>query len=163
MNARIAALALSLAFAAPLSVHAAAAPQPTVFTSAADVQALIAKAAREAKPDQPLLAQPMAVLEPYRANLEYRTAAAPAAVHETEAELFYVIEGAGTLVTGGRLVGETRANAENLRGTGVEGGETRKVSKGDLFIVPEGSPHWFSAVEGRLVMMSLHLPRAASR
>jgi len=163
MTARTAALALCLALAAPALAHAAPAPQPTVFTSAADIQALIDKAAREAKPDQPLLAQPMAVLAPYRANLEYRTASAPAAVHETEAELFYVVEGGGTLVTGGRLTGETRTNAENLRGTGVEGGEMRKVAKGDLFIVPEGSPHWFSAVDGRLVLMSLHLPRTAGR
>jgi hypothetical protein len=37
-------------------------------------------------------------------------------VHELDAELFYVIDGSGTVVTGGKLTGETRTNAENLRG-----------------------------------------------
>ena len=50
------------------------------------------------------------------------SAVGPASVHEKEAELFYVIDGSGTLVTGGKLVGETRTNADNLAGTAIEGG-----------------------------------------
>ncbi len=45
----------------------------------------------------------------------------PAAVHEKEAELFYVIDGSATLITGGKLVNEKRTNAENLTGTAIEG------------------------------------------
>ena len=42
--------------------------------------------------------------------------------------------------------------------SGVEGGVTRNVAKGDFFIVPEGVPHWFSRINGTLVLMSLHVP-----
>jgi mannose-6-phosphate isomerase-like protein (cupin superfamily) len=70
-----------------------------------------------------------------------------------------VIDGSGTLVTGGKLVGETRTNADNLSGTAIEGGQTQAVSKGDFFIVPENTPHWFSKINGALVLMSLHVPR----
>jgi mannose-6-phosphate isomerase-like protein (cupin superfamily) len=133
------------------------APPPKTFMSAAEVSALAAAAAQRSA-GNPLVAQPIVGLLPYVANLEYRTAVGPAAVHETEAELFQVIDGSGTLVTGGRLTGETRANSENLRGTGVEGGVTRNVAKGDFFIVPEGVPHWFSRINGTLVLMSLHVP-----
>jgi mannose-6-phosphate isomerase-like protein (cupin superfamily) len=81
-------------------------------------------------------------------------------IHETEAELFYVIDGAGTLVTGAKLIDERRTNAENLSGTGIEGGVTRRVSKSDWILVPAGEPHQFPAVEaGGLRLMSLHLPR----
>ena len=70
-------------------------------------------------------------LAPYNINLEIRNMGQTASVHETEAEMFYVIEGAGTLVTGGKLVEERRTNAENLTGSSIEGGISRRVSKGD--------------------------------
>ena len=134
---------------------------PKTFASAADVAALIAKAKAERKQDQANFIQQILTLAPYNANLEYRGAVGPAAVHEKEAEMFFVIDGSGTLVTGGKLVGETRTNAENLSGTAIEGGTTRNVAKGDYFIVPEGAPHWFSKINGTLVLMSLHVPRTA--
>jgi len=99
-------------------------------------------------------------LAPYNVNMELRKMGQAASVHETEAELFYVIDGAGTLVTGGKLIEERRTNAENLSGTGIEGGGTKRVSKGDWILVPAGEAHQFPAVEGSgLRLMSLHLPK----
>jgi mannose-6-phosphate isomerase-like protein (cupin superfamily) len=132
------------------------------YTSSADVQAMIAKAKAERKENQPTFIQQILRLAPYSANLEYRAAVGPAAVHEKEAELFYVIDGGGTLVTGGKLVNEKRANAENLNGTAIEGGTTRRIAKGDFAIVPENTPHWFSQIDGVLVLMSLHVPRTGN-
>jgi mannose-6-phosphate isomerase-like protein (cupin superfamily) len=129
------------------------------FASSSDVAAMIAKAKSERKENQPLVAQRILQLAPYNANLEYRASVGPAAVHETEAELFYVIDGSATLVTGGKLVKESRTNAENLTGTAIEGGDSRAVAKGDFFIVPQNTPHWFSAINGSIVLMSLHVPR----
>jgi mannose-6-phosphate isomerase-like protein (cupin superfamily) len=136
--------------------------QPKMFTSAADVTAMMAKAKAERKQDQANLIQPLLQLAPYTANLEYRGAVGPAAVHEKEAEMFYVVDGSGTLVTGGKLAGETRTNAENLSGTGIDGGTSKDVAKGDFFIVPEGTPHWFSKINGTLVLMSFHVPRTSA-
>ena len=122
----------------------------------------MAKAKAERKPDQANLAQSMIQLAPYNVSLEYRAAVANAAVHETEAELFYVIDGAATLVTGGKLTADATRNGANLTGKGIEGGTSRKVAKGDFIMVPETVPHWFSAIDGTVVLMSLHLPHAAS-
>jgi mannose-6-phosphate isomerase-like protein (cupin superfamily) len=144
--------------AAPAATGAAPASAKTLV-SAADVAALIAKAKADRTPDQALLAQSMMQLTPYNVSLEYRAAVANAAVHETEAELFYVVDGSATLMTGGTHMGETRPNATNLRGTGIEGGTARHVAKGDFILVPEGTAHWFSAIDGTIVLMSLHLPR----
>ena len=146
----------------------AAAPNPApalkVFTSSTDVAALVAKAKSERRADQANFAQPILQLAPYTANLEYRVAGlnANAAVHEREAELFYVVDGSGTLVTGGKLRNETRTNAENLQGSGIEGGTSRRVAKGDFLIVPENTPHWFGELDGALVLMSFHVPRAGN-
>jgi mannose-6-phosphate isomerase-like protein (cupin superfamily) len=135
------------------------APAPKMYSSAADVAALIAKSKSERKEGQAIVTQRILSLAPYNANLEYRGSVGPAAVHEKEAEMFYVIDGSATMMTGGKLVSETRTNAENLSGTAIEGGESRSIAKGDFVIVPEGVPHWFSAINGTLVLMSVHVPR----
>jgi len=165
MRAKLTSVALMLVTAAAVSQLPAQqtgkqAPQaPKMYTSAKEIVAMMAKAKSERKPDQANFIQGILRLAPYNANLEYRAAVGPAAVHEKEAELFYVIDGSGTLVTGGKLAGESRTNAENLTGTAIDGGDTRNVAKGDFFIVPENTPHWFSKINGTLVLMSLHVPR----
>jgi mannose-6-phosphate isomerase-like protein (cupin superfamily) len=155
-------LVASAALAQPPAQRAAAAEPQRTMVSAAEVNALIAKAKSERKDDQPLLAQSLLRLAPYNVSLEYRAAVGNAAVHETEAEFFYVIDGSATLVTGGKLTNESRTNAENLTGSGIEGGQSRHIAKGDFVMVPERTPHWFSAIDGTVVLMSLHLPHRAA-
>jgi hypothetical protein len=75
-------------------------PNVKLFANSKDVLALIDKVKADRKEGQPLISAPIIALAPYRAMLEYRSAKAPAALHETEAEMMYVIEGAGTIVTG---------------------------------------------------------------
>lgn len=137
------------------------APTPKLFASAGDVSGLIAKAKSDRKPDQANFSQPIVRLAPYNANLEYRVAGLNAnpTVHEKEAEMFYVVDGSGTLVTGGKLTEEKRTNPTNLSGTAIEGGERKRVAKGDFFIVPENTPHWLTEIDGALVLMTIHLPR----
>ena len=146
-----------------LVTSAALAQQPAAqamknFSSSSDVQALIAKAKSERKGDAPVVAERILALAPYNANLEYRAAVGPAAVHEKDAEMFYVIDGSATMVTGGKLVNEKRNNADNLGGTAIEGGQSRQIAKGDFIMVPENTAHWFSQINGTLVVMSLHVP-----
>lgn len=139
-------------------------PAPKLFTSAGDLTAMIAKAKAERRPDQANYTQPILRLAPYNANLEYRVAGlnANAAVHEKDAEMFYVVEGSGTVVTGGTLHEGRRTNEANLSGPSIDGGERRRISKGDFIMVPEGTPHWFGEIDGALVLMSIHLPRGGS-
>lgn len=148
----------ALAIAASAFAQQPAAELKT-YASAADVAALVAKAKADRKEGQAMVSERILQLPPYNANLEYRSGIAPAAVHEKEAELFYVIDGSATMVTGGKLTEEKRTNAENRSGKGIEGGTSRMVSKGDFIIVPENTPHWFSAIDGTIVLMTLHVPR----
>src|SRR5713101_448438 len=148
-------ITLSLTFAAAAVAQQAAPPSAQAmktFASSADVAALAAKAKSERKPDQPIVAERILQLAPYNANLEYRASVGPAAVHEKDAEIFYVIDGSATMITGGTLVNEKRTNPENLAGTGIEGGMSRAVAKGDFIIVPENTPHWFSAINGAITL-----------
>jgi glc operon protein GlcG len=51
-------------------------------------------------------------------------------------------------VTGGAIVGGKPTAQDEIRGSNVEGGETRTLTKGDVIIVPKGTPHWFKEVSG---------------
>ena len=63
-------------------------------------------------------------------------------------EIYYMIEGVATLVTGGSLIDSTPApTGSSLRGSGIEGGVSRRVTKGDVIIIPGHTPHWFSELE----------------
>jgi mannose-6-phosphate isomerase-like protein (cupin superfamily) len=152
------AAAAALLTASLVAQQKGGAPAPKLFSSSADVQALIAAAKAQRTKEQPLVTQRILALAPYNANLEYRASVGTASVHETEAEMFYVIEGSATLVTGGKLVGETR-NGENLTGSAIEGGNSQAVAKGDFIMVPEKTAHWFSKIDQTLVLMSIHVPR----
>ena len=164
-SAKIFALALALVAVAvatqpaPKPAPQSAEKKPTkTFTSAADLTALIAKAKAERKEGQPLVTEPMLELGGYDGHLEYRASVGNAAVHENEAEMFYVIDGSATLVTGGKLVNEKRTDAANLNGSAIEGGTPRNIAKGDWVIVPQNTPHWFSPINGVLVLFSMHAP-----
>lgn len=162
MRTTLISLAVVLVAAAAWGNEAArqSAEKPTkTFTSSAEVTALIAKAKGERKEGQPLVTEPMLELGTYDGHLEYRPSVGNAAVHEKEAEIFYVIDGSATLVTGGKLVKETRTNPTNLTGSAIEGGTSRRIAKGDFIIVPENTPHWFSSIDGALVLFSVHVPR----
>jgi len=137
---------------------------PKTFASAADVEAMINKAKSERAPDQANFIQQIVRLEPYNVNLEYRVAGVetPATQHETEAELIFVVDGAGTLTTGGKLTEEKRTNPANLAGKDVEGGTSQRIAKGDYAFIPENTPHSFRKTEGRLVIMSIHVPRGGT-
>ena len=151
-------LVAAVALARPPAPQSPAKPTKT-FTSSADVAALIAKAKSERKEGQPTVAEPMLELGFYDGHLEYRASVGPAAVHEKEAEMFYVIDGSATMMTGGKLVKETRTNSENLSGSAIEGGSSGNIAKGDFILVPENTPHWFSSISGVLVLFSMHVPR----
>jgi mannose-6-phosphate isomerase-like protein (cupin superfamily) len=80
-----------------------------------------------------------------------------AIAHSQITEIYYVIDGAGTFVTGGSMTNATAADANgntvkvlvgpSTSGSGIEGGHSRKIGPGDVIIVPPGVAHWFSAIE----------------
>jgi mannose-6-phosphate isomerase-like protein (cupin superfamily) len=158
---------MKLYIALLITVSLASAQQPAAktYTSATDVIAMVAKAKKERKPDQANFSQPLLQAAPYTVSLEYRVKSvlAPATVHETEAEFFYVVEGSAMLTTGGKLRDEKRTNGTNLAGTAIDGGSTRTVGKGDFFVVPEKTPHGFTDTSDALVLMSFHVPRGETK
>jgi glc operon protein GlcG len=86
----------------------------------------------------------------YMVHASRRDKAGAVEVHEQDADIIYVLDGTATFVTGGTVVdGKTIAPGE-IRGADVKGGETRQIARGDVIIVPAGTPHWFKEVPGPL-------------
>jgi glc operon protein GlcG len=82
----------------------------------------------------------------YMVHASHRDAAGMAEVHELDADIIYVLDGTATFVTGGVAENLKPTAANELRGSGIRGGETRRIAKGDVLIVPKGTPHWFQQV-----------------
>lgn len=67
-----------------------------------------------------------------------------AEVHVKDADLIYVMEGSATFVTGGRVLDGKTTAPDEIRGASIADGQTRKLAKGDVTIVPKGTPHQFA-------------------
>lgn len=149
---------ISLTFAAPLLAAGPAAAQtmPADAASAAEIRAKVAAmAARMGKGTfayEPLVKDGATV-----AALEYWKAPGRPAIHPAEAEYALVIDGAGTLVSGGTMVDPTETRPGLVEGSRIDGGTTRRLGPGDVILVPAGVPHWFG-IEGKLVLLGMKLP-----
>jgi mannose-6-phosphate isomerase-like protein (cupin superfamily) len=67
-------------------------------------------------------------------------------------EVYLILEGGGTLVTGGTVPDP------NNRTAGIKNGESRRVTRGDFVIIPAGTPHWFSNIDGSVTYLETRFP-----
>ena len=77
----------------------------------------------------------------HRAMLSFRSRTGEAEVHQHFADLFFVLAGAATLVTGGTVVHARTAEPGETRGDAIEGGARRELKAGEIAHVPPGQPH----------------------
>jgi mannose-6-phosphate isomerase-like protein (cupin superfamily) len=83
----------------------------------------------------------------YKVHASRRDGPGIAEVHGRDTDIFYVLEGTATLVTGGRTVDGKTTALDEIRAARLEGGTTRALARGDIVIVPSGVPHWFRDVQ----------------
>ncbi|HYB97158.1 MAG TPA: hypothetical protein VEC39_19455 [Vicinamibacterales bacterium] len=150
---------IGLMSCAPMLIAQGQTPAPTDRTKAthyraADLQAALAKLPT----DRAAASVRVFTLEPYNVAVEQRQPQAQgASAHADRAELFYVIEGSGTMVTGGTIT-DGKQNGTNLQGTTIDGGTRIVFSKGDFIMVPSGVPHQFADLKAPVQVMSMYLP-----
>jgi uncharacterized protein GlcG (DUF336 family) len=83
----------------------------------------------------------------YKVHASRRDGPGGAEIHGRDTDIFYILDGSATLVTGGKTVDPKTTAPDEIRGSGLEGGTTRSVAKGDVVIIPAGVPHWFKTVQ----------------
>lgn len=145
----------------PAHSHSAAAPaqepappapapgSPAIYKAGPELMSAL-KAAMARTPEQASAA--IANTDQYRVNIVHRQKPGGALAHAGNTELHYIIEGGGTIVTGGRIVRPAGGDAAKAT---IEGGDTRRLAAGDVVIVPADSPHWYKAVEGGITYLEV--------
>ncbi|HEX8119122.1 MAG TPA: heme-binding protein [Pyrinomonadaceae bacterium] len=84
----------------------------------------------------------------YMIHASRREKAGMAEVHALDTDIIYVLDGEADFVTGGRLVEGKEVAPNEVRGSGIEGGDARRLKRGDVITVAGGTPHWFREVRG---------------
>lgn len=131
--------AVASAQAPPPPGPAPAPGSPATFKSAAEIAAVLQKATANAAG---MLSSPVTSNEHYRVSVINRAKPAGALAHPGNTELLYITEGSGTIVTGGTLVAAAAGQPAS-----IANGVTQRFTKGDVIIVPVGSPHWFAVID----------------
>jgi uncharacterized RmlC-like cupin family protein len=143
-----------------LAAHAEG-PAPATIISQAQVAAVLKQMPPQAVDDQQIR-----MVRAGSQNVGVGVVARPQAApqigieHDKLTEVYYVLEGAGTLVTGGILVDAKplpptsdiykELTGPSSIGKAIQGGESCRIGAGDVVIIPAGLPHWFSEVQGSI-------------
>jgi mannose-6-phosphate isomerase-like protein (cupin superfamily) len=130
-------------------VCGAAADGPPAATYKTGAELVAALAAGQATPD--MLTSAVANTDRHRINIVRRTKPAGAVAHDGFAELHYIIDGSGTLVTGGTMVRPTGGRGA----ASIENGVGKRVSKGDVILIPAGMPHWYRDLDGSVTYLEV--------
>jgi mannose-6-phosphate isomerase-like protein (cupin superfamily) len=70
--------------------------------------------------------------------------------HANVTDIYYITDGEGPLVTGGRLEGSRETRPGEMIGGHLVGGEERQDSTGDVVAIPPGIPHWYKEVPNEI-------------
>lgn len=70
--------------------------------------------------------------------------------HETDADLFVIESGSGTVVVGGEMIGAKKTAEHEMRGSGIKNGTQHHVSAGDILHIPAKTPHQFLVPSGQV-------------
>jgi glc operon protein GlcG len=125
---------MKLVFALMIALAAAYGADTVTYVGHDKVAAVLAKGG------------PMVTSPDYVVQGGHRTGPGQVEVHEKETDVIYVMDGEATFVTGGTMVGGKTNKPGQMLGTNINGGESHHLGKGDVIVVPAGTPHWFKEV-----------------
>jgi mannose-6-phosphate isomerase-like protein (cupin superfamily) len=101
----------------------------------------------------------------------YRSAAqaegSAVAEHDQVSEVYHILDGSATLVTGSDIVGWQKrpADNENVRllngpggnGSSIRNGKTYELKPGDVIVIPAGVGHWFTKIDGHIRYLMIRI------
>lgn len=119
-----------------------------IYKSNAELMAALRAAV---EPASGMTASAVALNDQYRINIVRRAKGAGAIAHAGNTEVHYIIEGSGTLVTGGTIERAAQSGAP----ASIKDGVTRHVGKGDVVVIPENSAHWYKDLDGPITYLEV--------
>lgn len=89
------------------------------------------------------------------------------AEHDLVGEVYHIIDGTATLITGPDLVDKKRrpATQENVRllngpghsASSIRGGVTHQLKAGDVIVIPPGTGHWFTKIDDHITYLMIRV------
>ena len=83
--------------------------------------------------------------------LAFRQHSGGGELHQNFADIFYILDGRASVLTGGSLVDEKTSGPGEMRGKSVEGGSRQELKAGDVVHIPAGMPHQMLVAEGESI------------
>jgi len=83
--------------------------------------------------------------------LAFRQKSGGGELHQNFADMFVILEGHATVVTGGSVADQKTVSPGEIRGKSVEGGARQEVKAGDVVHIPAGMPHQTLVADGETV------------
>jgi mannose-6-phosphate isomerase-like protein (cupin superfamily) len=144
---------------------------PASYVSNEELQAYLERAIARGQIDQQVRAvdagkSGVAIGLVHRTRLD-QPGAATVAEHDLVSEVYHVISGSATLVTGPDLVNAqrrplTNENVRLLNGPGsnaasIRSGVTHQLKAGDAIIIPAGTGHWFTKIDDHITYLMVRI------
>jgi glc operon protein GlcG len=102
---------------------------------------------------------PIVVTNNFKVQTGNRTGPGEVEIHERDTDIFYILEGSATFVTGGQPVEAKVTGPGETRARKMTGGEEHHLTKGDVIVIPNGVPHWFKEVPEHVVYYVVKVTR----
>ena len=127
-----------------------AAAQPVEVWSSAELKASAERLSSEAQAKS-IAGSTLGAWGYYSASLWRRAKSGEAELHKTKVDLIVVEDGAATLVTGGAIPDAHTTTANEVRGSSIRGGASRKIGAGDIIRIAPNTPHQFVLDKGQSI------------
>ena len=142
---------LVVALFALMAADQAPSSAPATYLSEAELTSTL-KTAEKTAPD--MHTAPVKNADHYRINIVRRTSAQGAIAHPDGTEVHHIIDVPRPSSLAGRSSEPTNAGARGGNAT-IEGGQSRRVAKGDVILIPAGTPHWYKDLEGSITYLEV--------
>jgi mannose-6-phosphate isomerase-like protein (cupin superfamily) len=95
-------------------------------------------------------ANPLIPGDVYNVQTNKRVANGNIEIHEKETDIFYIMDGSATIVVGGTALEPKQTRPGQMTAKDIQGGQLYQLKKGDVLVIPAGTPHWFKQVNGSI-------------
>ena len=124
--------------------------KPAVYVPAAEAASIIQKALAAKQPQ-------LAAASNYDVQVLRRAEAGTPEFHLKRTHVFFIQDGEATFVSGGTFEGQKEISPGEIRGTAIVNGTTVQLRRGDVVVVPAGTPHWFREVRPQVTYYSVNI------